>query len=172
MRINNVIGTTIGAILSVFVWVICQGNPFALIFCSWIVSLVCFYFIVAAKKGPFGRFTILTYNLSVLYAYTLSVRQGEDDGDEGGVNPFITEISLHRLVAVFTGTIWGLVMTRVIWPISARRRFKDGLSILWLRMSLIWKRDPLSMLLEGESLNSYMNLREEFALQRYGQSHI
>jgi len=32
---------------------------------------------------------------------------------------------------------------------------------------LIWKRDPLSTLLEGESQHAYMNLREEFALQRY-----
>jgi len=34
-------------------------------------------------------------------------------------------------------------------------------------MGLIWKRDPLSTLLEGESQNAYMNIREEFALQRY-----
>ncbi|KAL3424390.1 hypothetical protein PVAG01_03671 [Phlyctema vagabunda] len=160
-------GTILGAVASIFVWLACQGNPYALIFCTWIFSLVCFYFIVAAGKGPFGRFTILTYNLSVLYAYSLSVRQGEDDSDEGGVNPVITEIALHRLVAVFLGILWGLVITRIIWPISARRKFKTGLSILWLRMGLIWKRDPLSMLLEGESSHAYMNLREEFALQGY-----
>lgn len=151
-------------------WLICQGNPFALIFCSWLFCLVCFWFIVAAGKGPFGRFILLTYNLSVLYAYSLFVRQGEDDADEGGSNPLISEIALHRLVAVMLGIIWGLIMTRVIWPISARKKFKAGLSILWLRMGLIWKRDPLSMLLEGESANTYMNLREEFALHGYGES--
>lgn len=66
-----------------------------------------------------------------------------------------------------TQVAWGLIATRIVWPISARRKFKDGLSLLWLRMGLIWKRDPLSTLLEGESSNNYMNLREEFALQRY-----
>ncbi|RDW91153.1 hypothetical protein BP5796_02318 [Coleophoma crateriformis] len=160
-------GTIIGAVGSVFVWLICQGNPLALLFCSWVFCTMCFYFIVAAGKGPFGRFTLLTYNLSVLYAYSLSARQGEDDSDEGGTNPIITEIALHRLVAVFLGIIWGLIITRIIWPISARKKLKTGLSVLWLRMGLIWKRDPLSMLLEGESPNAYMNLREELALQGY-----
>jgi len=93
----------------------------------------------------------------------------DEDDDEGGSHPIITTISLHRLVAVAAGIVWGLVITRVVWPISARRKFKDGLSVLWLRMGLIWKRDPLSTLLEGESDNAYMDLREEFALQRYGK---
>jgi hypothetical protein len=34
-------------------------------------------------------------------------------------------------------------------------------------MGLIWKRDPLSTLLEGESSNAYMNLSEELQLNRY-----
>ena len=34
-------------------------------------------------------------------------------------------------------------------------------------MGLIWKRDPLSMLLEGESPHAYMDLREEFELQQF-----
>lgn len=127
---------------------------------------------MAAGKGPFGRFTLLTYNLSVLYSYSLSIRQGEDDSDEGGTNPIITEIALHRVVAVFLGIIWGLIITRIIWPISARKKLKTGLSVLWLRMGLIWKRDPLSMLIEGESANAYMNLREELALRAYGKALI
>ena len=55
-------------------------------------------------------------------------------------------------------------MTRLVWPISARQKLKDGLSILLLRMGLIWKRDPLRMLTEGENPNVYMNLSEEFDL--------
>ncbi|TVY80910.1 Uncharacterized protein LSUE1_G003049 [Lachnellula suecica] len=161
------IGTFIGALLAVISWAICQGNPFALAFCGWLVSLPCFYIIVAKNQGPFGRFIMLTYNLSCLYAYSLSVKDADDDDDEGGVTPIITEIALHRVSAVFAGVIWGLIITRLIWPISARQKLKDGLSLLWLRMGLIWKRDPLSTLLEGESTNAYMNIREEFALQRY-----
>jgi hypothetical protein len=162
------IGTLLGAVMSVIVWISCQGNPFALAICGWVFSIFCFYLIIGAGNGPLGRFILLTYNLSVLYSYSLSVREGENDEDEGGVNPIITEITLHRVVAVLSGVIWALIITRVIWPISARKKFKDGLSLLWLRMGLIWKRDPLSTLLEGESTNPYMDIKEEFALQRYG----
>ena len=165
---SRFIGTFIGGIIAVIIWVVCQGNAFALALCGWLVSLPCFYIIIARRNGPFGRFILLTYNLSCLYAYSLSIKDSDDDEDEGGVTPIITEIVLHRVVAVLAGVIWGLIITRMIWPISARQKFKDGLSLLWLRMGLIWKRDPLSTLLEGESQNSYMNLREEFALQRYG----
>ena len=52
-----------------------------------------------------GRFIMLTYNLSALYAYSLSVKDIEDDDDEGGVNPVITEIALHRVVAVLSGYV-------------------------------------------------------------------
>ncbi|KAH9223420.1 hypothetical protein DL95DRAFT_431393 [Leptodontidium sp. 2 PMI_412] len=164
---SRFIGTFIGAAIACFLWSITQGNPFGLAFCGWMVSLPCFYIILVKGQGPFGRFIMLTYNLSCLYAYSLSIQDGDGDDDEGGVVPIITEIALHRVVAVIAGCVWGLIITRVIWPISARNKFKDGLSLLWLRMGLIWKRDPLSTILEGESQNEYMDLKEEFALQQY-----
>lgn len=58
------VGTLIGAILSIVVWFSCQENPFALAFCGWIVSFVCFYFIVGTSKGPMGRFLLLTVSPS------------------------------------------------------------------------------------------------------------
>ncbi|CAG8949946.1 hypothetical protein HYFRA_00004277 [Hymenoscyphus fraxineus] len=161
------VGTFVGAISATLVWSSCRGNAYALAFCGWLFSIPCFYLIVARGKGPLGRFTILTYNLSCLYAYSLSVREGDYDEDEGGETPAIIEIASHRVVSVLTGVLWGLIVARVIWPISARQKFKDGLSLLWLRMGLIWKRDPLSALLEGDSAESYLNLREEISLQQY-----
>lgn len=50
-----------------------------------------------------GRFIMLTYNLSALYAYSLSVKDVDGDDDEGGIDPIISEIALHRVVAVLTG---------------------------------------------------------------------
>ncbi|KAI4134483.1 MAG: hypothetical protein LQ347_001481 [Umbilicaria vellea] len=123
---------------------------------------------VAASRPIYQHWRVLlTYNLTALYAYSLSVQDDDHDDDEGGVNPSIAEIALHRVVAVLSGCLWGLFVTRLVWPISARQKFKDGLSLLWLRMGLIWKRDPLATLLDGESTNAYMDLREEFELQRY-----
>lgn len=164
---DRFLGTCIGAVCAIVAWIVSCGNGFILAFLGWIMSLWTAYIIVAQGKGPMGRFIMLTYNLSALYAYSLSVKDLEDDDDEGGTNPLITDITLHRVVAVLTGCLWGLVITRLLWPISAGKKFADGLSLLWLRMGLIWKRDPLSMLLDGESPNPYMDLREEFDLQRF-----
>ena len=160
-------GTCLGAICAVAAWTVSQGNAVVLAAIGWLMSLWTSYIIVAKDRGPMGRFIMLTYNLSALYAYSLSVKDEEDDGDEGGIDPLIGEIALHRVIAVLSGCLWGLFVTRFVWPISARRKFKDGLSILWLRMGLIWKRDPLTAVLEGESSNTYMNLREEFELNRF-----
>lgn len=161
------LGTCIGAVCAIVAWVVSQGNPFALAALGWLMALWTAYIIVAQGKGPMGRFIMLTYNLSALYAYSCSVRDLDDDDDEGGVDPIITEIALHRVVAVLSGCLWGLIITRLIWPISARQKFKDGLSLLWLRMGLIWKRDPLATLLGGESPSAYMDLREELELQGF-----
>ncbi|KAI9732871.1 MAG: hypothetical protein M1834_003811 [Cirrosporium novae-zelandiae] len=164
---SRFIGTCIGALCAILSWTICDENPFALAAFGWFMALWTAYIIVGLGNGPMGRFIMLTYNLSALYAYSLSVRDDDDDDDEGGLDPIISEIVAHRVVAVFVGCLWGLFITRIIWPISARRKLTNGLSLLWLRMGLIWKRDPLSALIEGESPNPYMNLREEFELQRY-----
>jgi len=164
---DRFLGTCIGAVCAIVAWIVSRGNGFILAFLGWVMSLWTAYIIVAQGKGPMGRFIMLTYNLSALYAYSLSVKDLEDDDDEGGNNPLITDITLHRVVAVLTGCLWGLVVTRLLWPISARKKFADGLSLLWLRMGLIWKRDPLSMLLDRESPNPYMDLREESDLQRF-----
>jgi len=77
------------------------------------------------------------------------------------------QIAGHRVAAVISGTLWGLIITRIVWPISARQKLKDGLSLLWLRMGLIWKRDPLATFTDGAHPDRYMNLREEFYLQRF-----
>jgi len=125
---SRFLGTCIGAVSAILAWIISNDNPYVLGFFGWVMSLACFYIIIAQGKGPMGRFILLTYNLSALYAYSLSVKDEEDDEDEGGVNPEIWEIVLHRVVAVIVGCIWGIVVTRLIWPISARRKLKDGIS--------------------------------------------
>jgi hypothetical protein len=71
------------------------------------------------------------------------------------------------VAAVLSGCIWGIIITRLIWPISARKELKDGLSLLWLRMSLIWKRYPLSLLAKGESSTGFMSPREKLEIERF-----
>ena len=176
--IKRFIGTGIGACLAIIAWILASdhgdANPYLLAFFGWLVAIGCFYLILAKSQGPMGRFILLTYNLGALYAYSLSVHDDDQDDDEGGIDPAIwgtyrayissamseaillilvlyrVDIVLHRLAAVCVGTLWAIIVTRFIWPISARSKLKDGLCILWLRMSLVWKRDPLAMFLLGE----------------------
>lgn len=160
-------GTCLGAFIAVFVWVISNDNAIALFFFGWLVSIGCFYIILAQGKGPMGRFILLTYNLSALYAYSLSNKEGEDDDDEGGISPEIWAIVLHRVVSVLAGCLWGVIVTRIVFPISARKKVKNGMALLWLRMGLIWKRDPLQMLVDGLSGSTYMDIRESIELRRF-----
>jgi hypothetical protein len=161
------LGTCFGAVVAIVAWFISGESPLILGFFGWLVSIGCFYIILGLGKGPMGRFILLTYNLSALYAYSLSVKDDDNDDDEGGNTPEIWEIVLHRVVAVLAGCLWGLIVTRVIYPISARKKLKHGLSLLWLRMGLIWKRDPLTILTENEDRSSYMDIRESLELQRF-----
>ncbi|KAL7811386.1 Fusaric acid resistance protein-like domain-containing protein [Trichoderma gracile] len=160
-------GTFFGAVFSLFNWTVSQGNAIALILLGWLVSFWNFYLIVARGKAPLGRMTILAYNVSTLYAYSLSQRVDDDDDDEGGIHPIMMKIVKHRVISVTAGILWGLIVCRVIWPISARRKFKEGVSMLYLQMGLIWRRGPLAILLRSDCSESYLKSGEQVAMQRY-----
>lgn len=176
------LGTCLGAVCAIVAWSISRGNAFILAFLGWCMSLWTAYIIVGRGQGPMGRFIMLTYNLSALYAYSLSVKDEEnDDNDEFMFDPLIGEIAGHRVVAVLSGCVWGLIITRVVWPISASEELKEGLALLWLRMGLIWRYDPLINLThhyqDGQSspqapAQSHqhqppMSLRQELDLHHY-----
>ncbi|KAJ8107309.1 hypothetical protein ONZ43_g6774 [Nemania bipapillata] len=161
-------GTIMGAVFVVINWLIADGNPVGLALLGWAVSFGAFYIMVDRGNAPFGRFILLSYNVSSLYAYSLSQSVEDDDDDEGGIHPRIREIAFHRVVAVTIGIIWGLIICRLIWAMPARKKFKEGLSVLYLQMGLIWKRGPLAILLRNDAtFTSYMKLGEQAAMQRY-----
>ncbi|KAI3326711.1 ribosomal protein L19 [Xylariaceae sp. AK1471] len=162
------IGTMMGALFMVINWFIAGGNPVGLALLGWAVSFGAFYITVDRGNAPFGRFVLLSYNVSSLYAYSLSQSVEDDDDDEGGIHPRIREIAFHRVVAVAIGIIWGLIICRLIWPLPARKKFKEGLAVLYLQMGLIWKRGPLAILLRNDAtFTSYMKIGEQAAMQRY-----
>jgi hypothetical protein len=162
-------GTLIGATCACVVWLIGQENPFILAFCGWFVSFWAFYWFHVLKNAPLGRTSMLAYNVSLLYAYSISQQVDDDDDDEGGTSPLIFEIAYHRVTSVALGILWGMIICRVLWPISARRKFKEGLSVLYLQLGLIWRRGPLGVLLKSRSTRDYMREGEQAALQRYGK---
>lgn len=169
---NRCYGTVIGAAIAIITWTICRENAYALAFCTWIISLVCFYYINAKGQGPMGRFVLLTYNLSVLSSFAQVIGEPDEGRDETwpwkGLDSPIFEIAFHRMVAIILGVLGGLFVTHYIWPISAREKVKTGLSLLWLRLGLIWKQGPLTILLPGTgSVPAHMDIRRETGLRDY-----
>jgi hypothetical protein len=164
-------GTVIGASLACLGWVVSRGNALVLLFLGWLVSLFSFYLFLVVRNGPLGRVTLLAWNVTVLYAYSLSQKVEDDDDDDLDMSgrPSIFEIAAHRAVAVTLGILWGMIVCRAVWPISGRRKFKEGLAVLYLQLGLIWKRGPLSQLVQGDTPASYLKPGEQAALQRYGR---
>ncbi|KAJ6440196.1 LOW QUALITY PROTEIN: fructosyl amine:oxygen oxidoreductase [Purpureocillium lavendulum] len=162
------LGTIFGAIFSVVNWNLSRGNAVALAALGALVAFWNFYLIVARGKAPLGRMTLLAYNVSTLYAYSLSQKLNDDnDEGEGGRHPLIIFIAEKRAMSVLAGILWGLIVCRLIWPISARQKFKEGLSMLYLQMGLIWRRGPLAILLRSDCTQSYLRSGEQDAMQRY-----
>jgi uncharacterized membrane protein YccC len=123
--------------------------------------------IIVKGKGPMGRFILLTYNLSVLYAFSYSQIDGSEQ-DDGGEQLDITKIALHRVISVISGCIWGIIITRGIWPIRARTKLNDTLHLLWSRLGLIWKSDPLNTMATAEASMPvlYMNSDDKNEIER------
>ncbi len=174
--LSRFLGTVVGAAFVLANWYATGGDVVGLALLGWLVSFLAFYVMIGRGDAPYGRFILLSYNVSSLYAYSLTQMVDDDDDDEGGVHPVIGEIVYHRVVAVSVGIVWGLVVCRLIWPRPARRKFKEGLAVLYLQMGLVWRRGPLAVLLRGDSAagstastttTSYMRIGEQAALQRY-----
>lgn len=166
------IGTLIGATCACVSWIASNDNPYLLALFGWLMACWNFYLILVLKNAPLGRISLLAYNVIVLYAYSLSQNVDDDDDDEGGTKPLIFNITYHRVVAVTLGILWGMIVCRLLWPISGRRKFREGLSVLYLQLGLIWKRGPLGILVESHNTLDYLREGEQVALQRYGKSWL
>lgn len=92
------------------------SDPVVLPLLGAIFSTIPFYMILAVpKQSSTGRFTLLTYNLTSLYAYNLR------DLNVGW-------IAYHRTVAVVAGVAWAWLISSYVYPYQARRELRRGLS--------------------------------------------
>ncbi|KAK9242304.1 Fusaric acid resistance protein-like-domain-containing protein [Lipomyces tetrasporus] len=161
----RILGTLIGTLSAYVAWQLFPSNNIALPIVGFFIAFVCFHMILTGRPNTvFGRFILLTFNLTALYSYSLSRGDDEGDDDEGGSHPMIGEIALHRLIAVIAGVLWGVIITLYVWPNSARAELKRKLGILWIRLGLVWKSDPLSkvpLLRDNPSQSQHIALEEE-----------
>lgn len=137
------IGTFLGSFIAYVVWDTFDANVYALATAGFLLAIPSFYIIMFWKQNnPFGRFILLTYNLTALYLY-LMLQHDNEDGNEGGENPIIAAIAIHRFIAVLIGILWAITMSVTFFPNSARLRLKLALVLLWLRMGIVWDLNPL-----------------------------
>lgn len=143
MTVNwRFLGTFLGAFGAFAVWTLSEGNAYALCISGWIISLFCFNIVLNWKdNNAYGRFILLTYNITALYTYNITRSEDLEEGDD--TDPIIFDIALHRFLGIVAGVLWALIMTISFLPITARNRLKRGLSLLWLRLGVIWNSDPL-----------------------------
>lgn len=162
------LGTCLGALSSIGAWYITGGDAFRLAVMGFIMALGPFYMIIVKGQGPMGRFILLTYNLSVLYAFSYTKIDSNEQND-GVEHLDITEIVLHRVISVISGCIWGIIITRGIWPIRARKKLNSTLQLLWFRLVLFWKSDPLNKMTATEAATPvlYMNPRDKIEIERF-----
>lgn len=104
--IARFVGTCIGAACAILAWTFSFNNGYLLAFYGWFMSLWTAYIIIGLGKGPMGRFIMLTYNLSALYAWAVYVKEPSDDDEGNGLDPVITDITLHRCAAVLSGYVY------------------------------------------------------------------
>lgn len=139
----RLMGTFLGAFIAYVTWKLTDGNGIALALTGFLLSIPSFYIIIHWKKNnAYGRFILLTYNLTALYSYGM-VQKDSEDGNEGGDLPIVGEIAFHRFVAVSIGICWAMCIATFFLPTSARARLKSGLTVLWLRLGVIWSSDPM-----------------------------
>ncbi|KAH3679021.1 hypothetical protein WICMUC_001216 [Wickerhamomyces mucosus] len=144
MTVNwRILGTFLGALAAYLLWTISDGNVYVLCLSGWVISIFCFDIVLNWKaNNAYGRFILLTYNITALYSYNVTRSEDLEEGDTQ--EPIIGDIAVHRFLGITAGVIWALIMTVSFLPITARHRLKKGLSILWLRLGIIWNSDPLN----------------------------
>lgn len=126
----RVMATVLGCILAAIIYTIFQDNTIMLWLCTWLISIPSFWLILHHKHGRFGLFTLLAYNLIVLYKFNHRLDDSVD----------VFELTWMRCLAVSVGVILGLFVTAYVWPYEARREVRKGLSDLLLTLSWLYKQ--------------------------------
>lgn len=160
------LGTCLGGLCSIGAWYLAGGDAVKLALTGFMMAIGPFYVILVKGQGPMGRFILLTYNLSVLYAFSHSQIDSDDSNDEIE-HLDITSIVIRRVISVIAGNIWGIIITRGIWPIRARTKLDETLQSLWLQLALIWESDPLNTISRGHADTPvlYLNSRDKAEIE-------
>ncbi|WVO14425.1 hypothetical protein L204_102058 [Cryptococcus depauperatus] len=131
LSIARILGTLIGAGVAVLFTNLFPDNNIALPILGFLFSIPCFYVITQMPDYMnAGRFVLLTYNLTCLYAYNTRSR-----GDTT-----VEVIAFRRATSVIVGLLWAALVSRYWWPFTARRELRMGLSDFCLDLSYLYSK--------------------------------
>lgn len=142
LALHRIMGTLLGAGVATLAFTWLSDYPILLAIFGFIFSLPCFYYIVSKPEyATSGRFVLLSYNLTALFCYN---SRAED------VSVF--EVAIHRSIAVTTGVVFALIVSRTWWPAEARRELGVELSDFLLNLGWIYNRLVLTYSVPPEVL--------------------
>jgi uncharacterized membrane protein YgaE (UPF0421/DUF939 family) len=95
--ILRIFSTILGCVLAAIIYTLFESNTFMLWLMTWLISIPSFWMIQNHKHGRFGLFTLLAYNLIVLYKFN---NRFDDSVD-------VFELTWMRCVAVCLGVVLG-----------------------------------------------------------------
>ncbi|GAA5931638.1 uncharacterized protein JCM15063_001523 [Sporobolomyces koalae] len=148
---GRVLGTALGAGVAVAFYAAFPENPLVLPVLGALFSAPNFYIAVTKPQfAPASRFVLLTYNLTVLYAFNLRE-----------IDVPIVSIAFHRSIAVAFGVIYGLFITSYVWPYEARRELRKGLAEFFINTSHLYERLVRSYSDPPPSLSKVSTTHEE-----------
>ncbi|EOR01749.1 hypothetical protein E3P92_00705 [Wallemia ichthyophaga] len=155
MCFQRILGTLVGAAVAVISFIALGhslvgaiGFPIVGLF----FSLPCFYIVVGSSRySSTGRFILQSYNLVALYAFNLR---------EQDMNPIT--IAAKRSAAVTLGITFSMIVSRLWWPVEARKELRTGLGDLILDLGYLYNRhtlaqsvSPVPFCLSPQSVDSF-----------------
>ncbi|GHJ83768.1 hypothetical protein NliqN6_0170 [Naganishia liquefaciens] len=126
----RVAGTILGAVVAVVIYTLFPDDHIVLPIFGFLFSLPCFWIVIhhpAYQQA--GRFILLTYNLTCLYAYN----QRETDLSA-------VDIGWRRATSVVVGVLWATFVSNYWWPFAARTELRVGLSDFCLDLAYLYSR--------------------------------
>ncbi|OAD76278.1 hypothetical protein PHYBLDRAFT_186217 [Phycomyces blakesleeanus NRRL 1555(-)] len=130
VAVLRVLATMVGSIIALGAYLMFPANGPVLLFITWAFSLGCFWVTMHHRHGRFGLFSLLAYNLVVLYKFN----QRHDHEID------VIELTWMRCFTVSLGVLISLVITAYVWPYEARKELRRGLSDFLLRLSWLYKQ--------------------------------
>lgn len=157
----RLLGTVGGALAAIITgWISEEENSWKLLLCSLLVAVPSFWGRFHTQYDKIGHIFLITYSIAALRGFN-----GNVDPSTGRTSS-ITEVAIRRGVAVFVGVSFGMLVSWYVWPFTARRALRIGLSNVLFDIGLLYGK--LVSILN----NSSSDLTEKSALKKFFDSEL